>query len=51
MLQLALHGLDTRTMARELTIAHTTTEDHLRALLAKTGAASRHQLLARALGG
>ncbi|MEO7446864.1 MAG: helix-turn-helix transcriptional regulator [Humibacillus sp.] len=50
-LQLALHGLDTRTMARELTIAHTTTEDHLRALLAKTGAASRHQLLARALGG
>jgi DNA-binding CsgD family transcriptional regulator len=50
-LRLALHGLDTRAMANELVIAHTTTEDHLKALLAKTGSATRHQLLARALGG
>jgi len=50
-LTLALRGLDTRAMAEELLIAHSTTEDHLKALLAKTGASSRHQLLARALGG
>ena len=50
-LRLALHGLSTRAMADQLVIAHTTTEDHLKALLAKTGSASRHQLLARALGG
>jgi DNA-binding NarL/FixJ family response regulator len=41
-LRLALHGLDTRAMANELVIAHTTTEDHLKALLAKTGSATRH---------
>ncbi len=50
-LRLALHGMDTRAIADELVIAHSTTEDHLKALLAKTGSASRHQLLARALGG
>ncbi|HEU5454553.1 MAG TPA: helix-turn-helix transcriptional regulator [Nocardioides sp.] len=50
-LHLALHGMDTRAIADELVIAHSTTEDHLKALLAKTGCASRHQLLARALGG
>lgn len=50
-LHVALHGLDTRAIADELVIAHSTTEDHLKALLAKTGSASRHQLLARALGG
>ncbi len=50
-LRLALHGMDTRAMATELVIARTTTEDHLKALLAKTGSRSRHQLLARALGG
>jgi len=50
-LQLALHGMDTRAIADDLVIAHSTAEDHLKALLAKTGSASRHQLLARALGG
>lgn len=50
-LRLALHGLDTHAIAEELVIAHSTTEDHLKALLAKTGSASRPQLLARALGG
>jgi DNA-binding CsgD family transcriptional regulator len=50
-LQLALHGMDTRAIAHELVIAHSTTEDHLKALLAKTGSSSRQQLLARALGG
>ena len=50
-LHLALHGMDTRAIADTLVIAHSTTEDHLKALLAKTGSASRHQLLARALGG
>ena len=40
-----------RAMANALVIAHTTTEDHLKALLAKTGSVTRHQLLARALGG
>lgn len=50
-LRLALHGMDTRAIADELVIAHTTAEDHLKALLAKTGCTSRHQLLARALGG
>lgn len=50
-LQLALHGMDTRAIADELVIAHSTTEDHLKSLLAKTGSSSRQQLLARALGG
>ncbi|GAA4410496.1 hypothetical protein GCM10023168_30250 [Fodinibacter luteus] len=50
-LHLALHGMDTRAIADELVIAHSTTEDHLKALLAKTDSTSRHQLLARALGG
>jgi DNA-binding CsgD family transcriptional regulator len=50
-LRLALHGMDTQAIADKLVIAHSTTEDHLKALLAKTGSASRHQLLARALGG
>jgi DNA-binding CsgD family transcriptional regulator len=50
-LRLALQGMDTRAMANALVIAHTTAEDHLKALLAKTGSVTRHQLLARALGG
>ncbi len=49
-LGLAVHGLDSRAIAERLTIAPTTAEDHLRALLAKTGAASRQVLLSRALG-
>jgi len=50
-LALVLRGMDTRAIADELVIAHSTTEDHLKALLAKTGSTSRHQILARALGG
>ncbi|WP_182377299.1 LuxR C-terminal-related transcriptional regulator [Nocardioides sp. WS12] len=49
-LGLAVHGLDSRAIAERLTIAPTTAEDHLRALLAKTGAASRQVLLSRVLG-
>jgi len=49
-LGLAVHGLDTRQVADLLFIARTTAEDHLRALLAKTGATSRQVLVARALG-
>ncbi|KRA38045.1 MULTISPECIES: helix-turn-helix transcriptional regulator [unclassified Nocardioides] len=49
-LGLAVHGLDTRSIAERLVIAPTTAEDHLRALLAKTGSASRQVLMSRALG-
>ena len=49
-LDLALLGLDSRAVARRLVIAPTTAEDHLKALLAKTGAPSRQVLLVRALG-
>lgn len=49
-LGLAVHGLDTRAIAERLVIAPTTAEDHLRALLAKTGSASRQVLMSRALG-
>lgn len=49
-LGLAVHGLDSRQIADLLVIARTTAEDHLKALLAKTGAPSRQTLVARALG-
>ena len=49
-LGLAAHGLDSRQVADLLVIARTTAEDHLKALLAKTGAPSRQVLVARALG-
>jgi DNA-binding CsgD family transcriptional regulator len=49
-LDLVLRGLDARQIAVHLTIARTTAEDHLRALLAKTGSASRQHLVLRALG-
>jgi DNA-binding CsgD family transcriptional regulator len=49
-LGLAVHGLDSRQIADLLVIARTTAEDHLKALLAKTGAPSRQVLVARALG-
>ncbi|MDZ5620535.1 LuxR C-terminal-related transcriptional regulator [Nocardioides sp. HM23] len=49
-LGLAVHGLDSREIADLLVIARTTAEDHLKALLAKTGAPSRQVLVARALG-
>ncbi len=49
-LDLALLGLDSRGIAERLVIAPTTAEDHLKALLAKTGAPSRQVMLVRALG-
>ena len=49
-LDLAIHGLDSRQVADLLVIARTTAEDHLKALLAKTGSPSRQVLVARALG-
>ncbi len=49
-LGLAVLGLDSRQVADLLVIARTTAEDHLKALLAKTGAPSRQVLVARALG-
>lgn len=49
-LGLAVHGLGSREVADLLVIARTTAEDHLKALLAKTGAPSRQVLVARALG-
>ncbi|KAA1416327.1 helix-turn-helix transcriptional regulator [Nocardioides humilatus] len=49
-LGLAVHGLDSRQVADLLVIARTTAEDHLKALLAKTGSPNRQVLVARALG-
>jgi DNA-binding CsgD family transcriptional regulator len=49
-LDLALLGLDSRGIAERLVIAPTTAEDHLKSLLAKTGAPSRQVMLVRALG-
>ncbi|MFC5727953.1 MULTISPECIES: helix-turn-helix transcriptional regulator [Nocardioides] len=49
-LGLAVHGLDSRAIASRLVIAPTTAEDHLRALLAKTGSPSRQVLMSRVLG-
>jgi DNA-binding CsgD family transcriptional regulator len=49
-LGLAVHGMDSREVADLLVIARSTAEDHLKALLAKTGAPSRQVLVARALG-
>ena len=46
-----LRGADSRMIATSLTIAPTTAEDHLRALLAKTGSRSRQDLISRALDG
>jgi DNA-binding CsgD family transcriptional regulator len=50
-LGLVLRGQDSRAVAASLTIAPTTAEDHLRALLAKTGSRSRQHLIVRAVGG
>ncbi len=43
-------GLDTRGAARRLGITELTVQDHLKSVFARTGAASRADLLARALG-
>ncbi|GAA4096335.1 LuxR C-terminal-related transcriptional regulator [Nocardioides kongjuensis] len=49
-LGLVLQGLGTPEIAARLVLARTTVEDHVKALLAKTGSPSRQVLLARALG-
>ena len=43
-------GLDTRGVSRHLGITELTVQDHLKSVFARTGAASRADLLARALG-
>ena len=43
-------GADTRGVGRALGISELTVQDHLKAIFARTGAASRADLLARALG-
>jgi DNA-binding CsgD family transcriptional regulator len=43
-------GLDTRAAARRLGITELTVQDHLKAVFARTGSASRAELLASALG-
>ncbi|TNM43276.1 LuxR family transcriptional regulator [Nocardioides albidus] len=49
-LDMALLGLGTPAIAERLVVARTTAEDHMKAVLAKTGSPSRQVLLARALG-
>lgn len=49
-LALVLRGFESRQIASSLTIARTTAEDHLRALLSKSGSRSRQHLIVRALG-
>jgi DNA-binding CsgD family transcriptional regulator len=49
-LDLAVHGLNSQEIADLLVIARTTAEDHLKAVLAKSGAPNRQILLARTLG-
>ena len=49
-LALVVRGLDSRTIAEQLVVAVTTAEDHVKALLAKTGCRTRQVLTARALG-
>jgi DNA-binding NarL/FixJ family response regulator len=43
-------GSDTHHVAREMVVSEHTVQDHLKSIFAKTGARSRHALLARALG-
>lgn len=43
-------GLDTRAVGRALGIAELTVQDHLKAVFARTGTATRADLLARAIG-
>jgi DNA-binding CsgD family transcriptional regulator len=44
------NGLENRQIAERLTVSQHTANDHVKALLAKTGARTRQQLLARGLG-
>jgi DNA-binding NarL/FixJ family response regulator len=49
-LTLLAEGLETRQIAERLTVSQHTANDHVKALLAKTGARTRQRLLARGLG-
>ena len=50
MLSLLAGGLDTKQVAAQLFVSEHTASDHVKALLAKTGARTRQVLLARVLG-
>jgi DNA-binding CsgD family transcriptional regulator len=49
-LALLCEGLDTREIAERMVVSEHTASDHLKAILAKTGARTRQVLLARGLG-
>jgi len=49
-LALLCEGLDTRQIAEQMVVSEHTAGDHLKAILAKTGARTRQLLLARGLG-
>ncbi len=49
-LELLSEGLDTKEIAERLVVSEHTAGDHLKAVLAKTGARTRQRLLARGLG-
>jgi DNA-binding CsgD family transcriptional regulator len=49
-LALLCEGLDTRDIAKRMVVSEHTASDHLKAILAKTGAHTRQLLLARGLG-
>jgi DNA-binding CsgD family transcriptional regulator len=49
-LALLCEGRDTREIAEQLVVSEHTASDHLKAILAKTGARTRQLLLARGLG-
>ena len=49
-LALLCEGLDTREIAEQMVVSEYTAGDHLKAILAKTGARTRQLLLARGLG-
>jgi DNA-binding NarL/FixJ family response regulator len=50
LVELLTAGSDTRHVAREMVVSEHTVQDHLKSIFAKTGARTRHALLARALG-
>ena len=50
LLGLLATGSDTRAMARQMSLAEHTIQDHLKSIFAKTGARNRVTLLSRALG-
>ena len=49
-LALLCEGMDTREIAERIVVSEHTASDHLKAILAKTGARTRQLLLARGLG-